>query len=223
MALTVRVSIGAILLAAALAASGCSSGELVSSQSVEDKIARVALGQTTSSEVEATFGSPYLKEKRLWVYNFSDTESGFKTVDARIGASLIPPIPTTVSTNTRALITVRLSDAGIVKGLEVQRYFSSPYADDYWYLLKESSDKPLESVARMGESSGFKVVALDKAAGNFTLQEPTSKASMTVTLQNQMLHISSTNPYDRLSNEYRIFVKRETAFTEAIAQSEVVQ
>jgi len=223
MAIIARISIGAVLLTTTLAVSGCPSGQLISQQSVEEKVARVTLGQTTNSEVEATFGSPNLKEKQLWVYSFSDTEPGFKTIDSRIGASLIPPIPTTVITNTRALITVRLSDAGIVKGLEVQRYFSSPYTQDYWYLLKESSDKPLEAVARIGESNGFKVVAFDKAAGNFTLQDPSTKASMTVTLQGQMLHITSTNPYDRISNQYRGFVKREGAFIDTVTQSEVVQ
>jgi len=217
------MSIGSILLAAALAVSGCPSGQSVSQQSVEEKVARVVLGQTTSSEVEATFGSPYLKVRQLWYYNFSDTEPGFKTVNTRIGASMIPPLPTTVSTNTRALITLRVSDAGIVTGLEVQRYFSPPYMQDYWYLLKESSDKQLEAIARMGESNGFKVVALDKAAGKFTLQDPSSKASIAVTVQGQMLHITSTNPYDRVANEYRGFVKRENAFTDAVAQSEVVQ
>ena len=118
---------------------------------------------------------------------------------------------------------MRFNDAGTVKALEVARYFSSPYTHDYWYLLKGSSDEELESVARMGESNGFKVVGLDKAARNFTLQDPTNKASMSIVLENQTLHITSTNPYSRVSNEYRIFVKRESAFTDAVTRSEVVQ
>jgi hypothetical protein len=221
----IQATIWAALLAAALTAQGCPSGQLISQQTVEEKVARVALGQTTMAEVEATFGSPYLKEKQLWVYNLSDTEPGFKEVNApySVGAGLIPPIPTTVATNTRALITLRFNDAGTVKALEVARYFSSPYTHDYWYLLKESSDKQLESIARMGESNGFKVVGLDKVARNFTLQDPSNKASMSIVLENQTLHITSTNPYSRVSNEYRIFVKRESAFTDAVTRSEVVQ
>jgi len=218
-------TVWAALLAAALAAQGCPSGQLISQQTVEEKVASVVLGRTTMAEVEATFGNPYLKEKQLWAYNFSDTEAGFKEVQTpySVGAGLIPPIPTTVTTNTRALITLRFNDAGTVKGLEVARYFSSPYTHDYWYLLKESAGKELESVARIGESNGFKVVGLDKAAGNFTLQDPGNKASMTVTLENQALHITSTNPYSRLSSEYRSFVKRESAFTDAVTRSEAVQ
>jgi hypothetical protein len=221
----IRSTIWAALLAAALAAQGCPSGQLISQQTVEEKVARVALGQTTMAEVEATFGSPYLKEKQLWVYNLSDTEPGFKEFKSpySVGAGLIPPIPTTVATNTRALITLRFNDAGTVKALEVARYFSSPYTHDYWYLLKQSSGKELESVARIGESNGFKVVGLDKTAGNFTLQDPSNKASMSIVLENQTLHITSTNPYSRVSNEYRIFVKRESAFTDAVTRSEVVQ
>jgi len=221
----IQATIWAALLAAALTAQGCPSGQLISQQTVEEKVARVALGQTTMAEVEATFGSPYLKEKQLWVYNLSDTEPGFKEVNApySVGAGLIPPIPTTVATNTRALITLRFNDAGTVKALEVARYFSSPYTHDYWYLVKESSVNNLEFLARIGESSGFKVAAVDFVSHTLNLEDTGSKARMAVTLDNQTLHITSTNPYSRVSNEYRIFVKRESAFTDAVTRSEVVQ
>jgi hypothetical protein len=218
-----RKAIRGILLAPLLAAYGCSSGQLISQQTVEEKLARITLGQTTMADVDATFGTPYLKEKQLWVYNLADTEPGFTEVKSPVMAGLIPPMPTTVTTNTRALITLRFTEAGRVKGLEVARYFSAPYMHDYWYLLKEPSESQLESVARLGESSGFKVVGLDKALRTFTLQDAGSKARMAVTLDNQTLHISSTNPHDRLSAEYRVFVKRESAFTDGVARSEVVQ
>jgi len=218
-----RKAVRAILLVAALAAQGCSSGQLISQQTVEEQVARVTVGQTTMAEVEATFGNPYLKEKQLWVYSLSDTESGFREVNTRVGAGLIPPIPTTVPTNTRALITLRFNDAGTVKGLEVARYFSSPYTHDYWYLVKESLVNNLEFLARVGESSGFKVVALDFVSRTLNLEDTGSKARMAVTLDNQTLHITSTNPYDRLSNEYRVFVKRESSFVDAVTRSDVVQ
>ena len=218
-----RKAVRVILLMATVVAQGCASGQLISQQTVEEKLARVTLGRTTMADVEATFGTPYLKEKQFWVYNLADTEPGFTEVKSPVMAGLIPPIPTTVSTNTRALITARFNEAGIVKGLEVERYFSSPYTHDYWYLVKDSSDNQLQSVARMGESNGFKVVDWDKEARHFSLEDPSNKARLTVTLDNQTLHITSTNPYSRLSNEYRVFVKRESAFAEAVTRSDVVQ
>jgi len=221
--MTMTMARKAILLVALLSIQGCSSGQLISQQTVEEKLARVTLGRTTTADVEATFGTPYLKDKRLWVYNLADTEPGFTEIKSPVMPGLIPPMPTTVATNTRALITMRFNEAGTVKGLEVARYFSDPYMHDYWYLLKESPANQLESVALLGESSGFKVLELDKAARTFTLQDASSKARMAVTFDNQMLHITSTNPHDRLSAEYRVFVKKESAFTDGVARSEVVQ
>ena len=218
-----RQAILAALLPALLLAHACSSGQLVSEQTVEEKLAKVTLGRTTMADVEAAFGAPQLKDKRLWAYNLADTSVDFAEVRTPIMPGLIPPLPATVPTNTRALITVRFNEAGTVKGLEVSRYFSAPYTHDYWYLVRESSENNLNSVARIGGSSGFKVLALDKAARSLTLEDAGSKARMAVTLDNQILHIISTNPYDRLSNEYRVFVKRETAFIDGLSRSEVVQ
>jgi hypothetical protein len=90
-------------------------------------------------------------------------------------------------------------------------------------LVKESSVNNLEFLVRIGESSGFKVAAVDFVSHTLNLEDTGSKARMAVTLDNQTLHITSTNPYSRVSNEYRIFVKRESAFTDAVTRSEVVQ
>ena len=216
-------AIRTIILLASLAMQGCGSPQFVSEQTVEEKLARVRLGQTTMAEVEATFGVADLKDKRLWVYNLADTSTDFAEVKGRLGSGLIPPMPMTVSTNTRVLLTVRCTEAGIVKGLEVSRYFTAPYRSDYWYLVKESSTSDLASVARIGESSGFKVVALDFVSRTLNLEDAGSKGRMAVTLDNQALHITSVNPHDRLSKEYRIFSKRENAFIESVSGSDFVQ
>jgi len=212
-----------IILLVCLATQSCGSTQLVSEQAVKEKLANVRLGQTTMAEVETTFGSANLKEKRLWVYNLADTSVDFADVNTRMMSGLIPPMPSTVSTNTRAVVTLRFTDGGTVKGLEVSRYFSAPYTNDYWYLVKKSSTSDLASVALIGESSGFKVVTLDFVSRTLNLEDTGSKARLTVTLDDQTLHIASTNPYDRLSNEYRIFSKRENAFTERVVTSEAVQ
>jgi hypothetical protein len=210
-----------ILLLLALAAYGCSSSpEFVSQQSVEDKIARVKLGETTRNEVEAIFGAPQVKDKRLWAYNFTDTDKDFREVKSAVWAGLMPPLSLTVPTNTRALVTLRFDDADKVKGLEVSRYFSEPYTHDYWYLVKGPTDKVVQAVAGIGERNGFKVTRSNETPNALKLEEPGSKASMTATLDNQTLHLMSNNPYDRLSTEYRIFVKRETAFIDNVSSSE---
>lgn len=212
------------LLLALLTTSGCASGpQLVSEQTVEEKLARVTLGQTTMQDIETTFGSPHLREKRLWVYNLADTSVDFSELRTPLMSGLLPPLPFNVPTNTRALISLWFNDTGKIKGLEVSRYFAAPYTHDYWYLIKESSENPLESFARMGESNGFKVSGLDKSKRTFRLENASSKAKIAVTLDNQTLHITSTNPYDRLSNEYRIFVKGETAFIDGVSRSESLE
>jgi hypothetical protein len=217
-------AIRTILLLALLATFGCASGpQFVSEQTVEEKLARLTLGRTTMQDIETTFGAPNLREKRLWVYNLADTAVDFSELRSPIMSGLIPPMPFNVPTNTRALISLWFNDSGKIKGLEVSRYFSAPYTHDYWYLIKESSENPLESIARMGELSGFKVSGLEKSKRTFKLENASSKAQIAVTLDNQTLHIISTNPYDRLSNEYRVFVKGETAFIDGVSKSESLE
>src|SRR5437870_12466183 len=53
-----------------LAVQGCTTkAEFVSQQTVEDKVSRLTLGQTTMPEVEAIFGVAQLKDSRFWAYN----------------------------------------------------------------------------------------------------------------------------------------------------------
>jgi len=61
-----------LLLLALLAIYSCSSSaELVS---VEDKIARLRLGQTGKIEVESIFGVEHGNDRNRWAYNFSDRQ-----------------------------------------------------------------------------------------------------------------------------------------------------
>src|SRR6266542_3001724 len=133
--------VGIFLLVATLFAHGCAV-ELISEQSVENKLAKVQLGVTTKAEIENLFGNEHGAENLRWVYNLSDTAleiSGQKT--------------------------------GMVRG------FSIPVA-----------------------------------------MTPTkTQALITVTLEKQTLHITSTNPHDQVTNEYRVFTKRESAFIDKIS------
>jgi hypothetical protein len=202
------------LVVATLFAHGCAV-ELISEQSVENKLAKVQLGVTTKAEIENLFGNEHGAENLRWVYNLSDTAleiSGQKTGMVR-GFSI--PVAMT-PTKTRALITVRFTESGTVNGLEVKRFFDLPYTNDYWYLIKGGTENILESVARAGETSNFRVVGFDKSAGRFALED-LSKARITVTLEKQTLHITSTNPHDQVTNEYRVFTKRESAFIDKIS------
>ena len=207
---------------------GCStSPTLVSERAVEDKVASVTPGQTTMADVQALFGPAHLKDARFWVYNLSDTEVDFTEFKTPIFGRTITPLPFSlmgnVPTNTRALITVSFNDAGVVKGFEVARYFSRPYIHDYRYLIKPDSTAPLDKVARLGEVSGFKVGKTDSSGSGLVLQEPNSKARISAAIEGETLHINSTNPYDRLSIEYRVFVKRETGFMESVSTSDFLQ
>src|SRR6266542_3746191 len=206
--------VGIFLLVATLFAHGCAV-ELISEQSVENKLAKVQLGVTTKAEIENLFGNDHGAENLRWVYNLSDTAleiSGQKTGMVR-GFSI--PVAMT-PTKTRALITVRFTESGTVNGLEVKRFFDLPYTNDYWYLIKGGTENILESVARAGETSNFRVVGFDKSAGRFALED-LSKARITVTLEKQTLHITSTNPHDQVTNEYRVFTTRESAFIDKIS------
>jgi len=207
-----------------LVAQGCApKTEFVSQQAVEEKVSRITLGQTTMPEVEAIFGVAQLKDARFWAYNMADTTMDFTEVKTRIMPGMIPPMPTNVPTNTRALVTVRFDEPGTVKGLEISRYFSAPYIHDYWYLVRPGPENPLESAARLGEANGFKVSGLEKSARSIALESTGSKARINVSFENQILHITSTNPYDRLSAEYRVFVKRESAFIASLLELEALE
>jgi hypothetical protein len=212
------------LILAQLASSGCApSTQVISEPEVEQKLARIVVGQTTKGEVEALLGTAKPKEPNFWVYNIADTATEYNRLKGSIADGTIPGMPVATITNTRFLATLRFNPAGTVKGLEIARYFAAPYVNDYRYLVKGPDDKTLEAVASLAEASGFKVSALEKSAGTFTLEDTGSKARMAVKLNDQLLHIVSTNPYDRASNQYRAYTKREIAFTESIATADFFQ
>ena len=210
-----------------IVAIGCStSPKLVSERSVDEKLASVVVGQTTLPDVQAIFGPPQLKQPLFWVYNISDTEPDFIELKAPIMGHSVSPLPfgfmTDVPTNTRALVTVRFNDAGIVKSLEVARYFSRPYVQEYWYLANPDASTPLDQVAKLGENNGFKIDK-DSTPGTVLLQDPDSKAKVSARIEGPILHITSSDPYDRLSIEYRVSAKRETALMENVSASDLVQ
>jgi len=182
-----------VVLIATILLHGCSSVQVISEQSVEDKLANIRLGITTKGEIENLFGTEHGSENLRWVYNLS-----------------------TKSTNTQTLITVRFSGSGTVKGLEVARYFNPPFTNDYWYMIDGRPENILELAARAGETSGFRVLSAGKSGSGFALEDSSSKARIKVQLEKTTLHISSSNPYDRLANEYRVFAKREGVFIEKL-------
>jgi len=212
------------MILAILAFHGCTtSPEFVSEISVEDKIARLRIGQSDKSEVESILGPEHGNDRNLWIYNFDDKQ--FEISERRQGPGLgaIPVSAGVVPTNTRAVVTVRFNEAGIAKGIAVARFFDEPFVNDYWYLVKPSAKDPLETVGSIGESVGFKVAGLDKDAGTFTLEDPNSKARVAVKLDGSTLRVTSQNPYKRLANEYRAYIKRESALTNSITNSDLVQ
>ena len=199
---------------------GCASVQLISQQSVENKIAQVKLGVTTMGEVETLFGTQHGSEERRWFYNLSDTT--FEISERKTGtlSGVFPVAPATVATNTRALISVRFTDSGKVSALEVARFFDPPFNNDYWYLTKDDAQNILESVMRAAEANAFRVAESDKPAGMLTLEDGASHARVVVKLEHQTLHITSTNPHDRLTSEYRVFSKKERAFTNHVSAAD---
>ena len=216
-------TIRSILVAIALWTQGCASAEFVSQPAVEDKVARIKLGETTTAGVETILGPEHSNDPHFWVYNLSDTS--FEIAERQSGRfkGIVPVLPVNAPTNTRALVTVRFTEAGIVKGLDIERYFAAPYTNDYWYLINGSAENPLEPVSHMGVASGLRIVNLDRAKGTLTLDDGVGKARLAVTSNQRTLHIQSINPYDRLSNEYRVFKKREVAFTDKVGKSEALR
>jgi hypothetical protein len=221
---SLRKFIDAVIVAALLCFHGCStSPEFVSEVQVEDKIARLRLGQSDKSEVESIFGSDRVSDRNFWVYQFADRQFEFSERPRGAAIGLLPVSAGVVPTNTRAVVTVRFNDAGILKGFEVARFFEEPFVNDYWYLIKPAAKEPLGSVAALGESLGFKVVGLDKTAGTFALEDPNSKARVAIKLDGSTLRATSRNPHHRQANEYRVYIKRESALANGIANSELVQ
>ena len=219
-----RTRCAGVLILALISVYGCvHSPQFISETTVEDKIARLKIGQTGKSEVEMIFGPEHGYDRNRWVYHFADTQFEITRAGQASGNPSIPIAAGVVSTNTRALVTLRFNEAGILKHIEVARFFGEPFVNDYWYMVNKSVKDPLDSVARKGESIGFKVTELDKTTGSFGLEDPAGKARIAVKLDGEILRITSTNPHYRTGIEYRLFSKRETAFTNSIADSELVQ
>jgi hypothetical protein len=213
-----------VLLLALISVYGCvTSSQFISETTVEDKIARLKIGQTGKSEVEMIFGPEHGYDRNRWVYHFADTQYEITRAGQPSGSPSLPIAAGVVPTNTRALVTVTFNEAGILKRIEVARFFGEPFVNDYWYLIKEPTKEPLQAIAGIAESVGFKVAGLDPDAGTFGLENPASKARIAVKLDGQTLRITSTNPHHRTGIEYRVYSKRENAFTNSIADSELVQ
>jgi hypothetical protein len=211
------------LLGAALWLGGCATAQVISQREVEEKVSKIILGQTTMAEVESLFGPSHNPEQLRWVYNLTDTAYGVAHRPAGKLSGMIPVAPVVAPTDTRALITLWFTEAGIVKGLEIARYFDPPFTNDYRYLIKDSPEETLRSVTRIGESSELHVAGADKGSGAFDLEDGSGKARIRVKFENQTLHITSRNSHDRLSTEFRVFAKRERAFTNRVATAEFIR
>ena len=216
----------ALLLSVALAICGCASTlGSVSELDLEHKIAQLQLGHSDKQSVEALFGSERATERNRWIYHFAEKQ--FTVSERRqAGAAESGGFPLkfgVVPINTKAVIAVTFNAAGVVSRVEIARFFDQPFINDYWYLIKPSSEDPLAAIARIGESAGFRVAGLDKESGFLRLEDPGSKAKITVKLEGSRLRVTSINSHDRLSKEYRIFTKRESALTAALAASNLVQ
>jgi hypothetical protein len=221
--LKVNKWIGALGIALVSICACNTSPQLVSEASVEEKLGRLKLGQSNKAEVESIFGIEHGKDRNRWTYNFDDRQ--FAIAERRQGPGLgaIPVSAGIVPINTRAVVTLTFNEAGVVKHIEVARFFDEPFVNDYWYSVKDSASQPLESFAAIGESVGFKVTGLDKDAGTFNLEDANSKARIAVKLEGQTLRVTSRNPHHRLANEYRAYSKRESAYTNSVANSDLVQ
>lgn len=218
-----KKSIAPIIVAISIV-SGCNTTpEFVSELSVEEKVARLRLGESNKEEVESILGPERGPDRHRWIYQFADKQFEISERRQGLGLGVLPVAAGVVPTNTRAVVTVNFNEAGIVKALEVARYFEEPFVNDYWFLVKQSAKDPLDSIAAIGETAGFKVAGMDKDAGTFNLEDPKSKSRLAVKLDGATLRITSRNPHHRLANEYRAYVKRESAFTNSIATSDLVQ
>ena len=182
---------------------------------MQQKVSKIKLGLTTKEEIESLFGKEHTTEKFSWGYNLSDTAFGVSQSPRNGWSGLFPVTVTTVPTNTRALITVTFTDHQTVSTLHVKRFFNTPFVNDYFFL---DPDPELNSAKNVGDS---RVSGFDKSAGKSVLEDGSNNGQIVVEFKQPILHVRSINPYDRLSNAYRVFVKRETEFIETISASTV--
>jgi hypothetical protein len=204
---------------ALLFVNGCAAGQSISQEKLQEKVGKIQVGFTTQKEIENLFGTAHMTENRSWTYSLSDTGlENSPNIIARGEQRRAIPIPTTMPTNTRALVTVRFNENDTVNALEVAQFFNIPFINYYHYFLDRNTDRILESATRAGEMSNFRVADFDKSAGRFVLLEDgASDTRIIVKLEKQILHITSINFYDRMSNEYRLFRRREGQFIERIS------
>jgi hypothetical protein len=204
------------LLIWVLFANGCAAVQSISELALQEKLARIKLGLTTKEEIENLFGKEHTAERSSWSYNLSDTAVAISQSPRNGWGGLVPVSVATERTNTRALINVRFNENHTVRSLEVQRFFNIPFTSDYFYFSDHDKDL-LDLAARAGEMSHFRVTGFDQTTGKLVLLETDANyAQIMVEFNKPILHIKTINPYDRLSNEYRVFTKRETQFIETI-------
>ena len=214
----------AMTVAVLLVLAGCTtSGQVISEGNIEERLSALRIGQSTKADVERILGAGYSTDRNRWSYNFSDT--AFDISERRQGPALgiIPVSAGVVPTNTRAVVSLAFNDFGVMKRLEISRLFDEPFINDYWYLIKLTAVEPLDSIAKVGESVGMKVVGLDRDAGTFTLEDNGTRAKIAVRIDGQTLHLTSNNPHHRLASAYRAYAKRESALTSRIADLEIVE
>ena len=203
------------LVIALLVANGCTAVRSVSEEDVQQKVSKIKLGLTTKEEIESLFGKEHTTEKFTWGYNLSDSAFGVSQSPRNGWSGLFPVTVTTVPTNTRALITVTFTDHQTVSTLHVKRFFNTPFVNDYFFL---DPDPELNSADNVGDS---RVSGFDKSAGKSVVEDGSNNGQIVVEFKQPILHVRSINPYDRLSNAYRVFVKRETEFIETISASTI--
>jgi len=214
----------ALTAAIVIAIAGCStSGQLISESTVEERISSLRIGQSTKADVEKMLGADHTTDRNRWTYNFSDTAFDLSERRQGPGLGILPISAGVVPTNTRAVVSMAFNEAGVMKRLEVTRLFEEPFINDYWFAIKDMVSEPLDSIAKLGESAGMKVVGLDKEAGTLTMEDNGSRAKMAVKLDGRTLRLTSRIPYSRLATEYRAYAKREYALTSRIGDSEIVQ
>jgi hypothetical protein len=196
---------------------GCAGVQSISEEAVQEKLTQIKLGLTTKEEIENLFGKNHSTDQSSWSYNLSDSAMAVSQSTRSGWSGLFPLTFATVPTNTRALITVTFKDSQTVTSLKIERFFNVPFINDYFYFFDR--DAALESAARTGETSHFRIGGFDKSAGKFVLEDDANNGQIVVEFNKPILHVTSINPYDRLSNEYRVFIKRETQFIDKIFAS----
>ena len=149
----------ACIMLALLAIAGCAtSGQMISERFLEERVSTLRIGKSTKADVEKILGADHSTDRNRWAYNFSDTAFDISERTRGPGLGIVPISAGVVPTNTRAIVSMAFNDAGVMKRLEFVRLFEEPFINDYWYAIKETARDPLASVAKLGETTGMKVV-----------------------------------------------------------------